>query len=102
MSVGEGPNYVHLKTGFLRKTAVLGWAILLIIGGGVWQMFFGVLFLLWLCNNNMDSDPGGSILNVRWRGAKLCLFKNGIFAKTSSFEFGNSADIWRWSLANVF
>ena len=46
MSVGEGPNYVHLATGFLRKVAVLGLAILLIFGGRVSQMFFDILILL--------------------------------------------------------
>ena len=59
MSVGEWPNYVHLKPGFLRKTAVLGLAILLMFGGRVWQMFFNILFVLLMCNNNIDSDPGG-------------------------------------------
>ena len=58
-SVSEGPNYVHVKTRFLRKTTVLGLAILLIFGGRVWQMFFDILRLLLMCNNNIDSDPGG-------------------------------------------
>ena len=58
MSVGEGPNYVYLKTGFLRKTAVLGLAILLIFGGRFSQMFFDCLFLLLMRNNNIDSDLG--------------------------------------------
>ena len=51
-SVGEGPNYVHVKTCFLRKTAVLGLAILLIFGGRVWQMFFDILFALLMCNQS--------------------------------------------------
>ena len=42
------------------------------------------------------------MLNARWRGAKLCSRKNVIFAKNSGCGFGNSADIWRSSLANVF
>ena len=42
------------------------------------------------------------MLNVRWRGAKLCSFKNVIFAKNSSFGFGNSADSWRSSFAMFF
>ena len=50
MSVGEGPNYVCSKTGFLRKKAVLELAVLLIFGGRVSQMFFEFLFLLWICN----------------------------------------------------
>ena len=58
-SVSEGPNYVHVKTRFLRKTAVLGLAISLIFRGRVWQMFFDILFVLLMCNNNIDSDPEG-------------------------------------------
>ena len=42
------------------------------------------------------------MLQLRWRGTKLCSRENVIFAKNSSFVFGNSADIWRSSLANVF
>ena len=59
MPVGEGPNYVYLKTEFLRKTTVWGLANLLIFGGRVSQMFFDYLFLLLMCNNNIDTDPGG-------------------------------------------
>ena len=61
MPVGEGPNYVHLKTGFLRKTAVLGLATLLIFGGRVSQTFFDILSLLLMCNNNIDSNRGVDI-----------------------------------------
>ena len=43
--VGEGPNHVHVKTRFLRKTAVLCLAILLIFGGRVSQMFVDMLFV---------------------------------------------------------
>ena len=59
MSVDEGPNYVYLKTGFLRKIAVLGLAILLIFGGRVSQLFFDILRFLLMCNDNIDSDPRG-------------------------------------------
>ena len=62
-SVSEGPNYVHVKTCILRKTAVLGLAILLIFGGRVWQMCFDILFVLWMCNHNIDSDPEGRCYN---------------------------------------
>ena len=41
------------------------------------------------------------MLQLRWRGAKLCSCKNVIFAKNNGFGFGNSADIWRSSFANV-
>ena len=58
-------------------------------------MFFDILFLPLMCNNIYRLRPGGSILNIRWRGAKLCSLKNGIFAKNISVGFGNSADIWR-------
>ena len=33
--------------------------------------------------------------------SKLCLLKNGIFAKNNSFGFGKSADIWKSSFVNV-
>ena len=59
MSVDEGPNYVNTKTGFLQIIAVLGLAILLIFEGRVSQMFFDILRLLLMRNNNIDSDPGG-------------------------------------------
>ena len=39
------------------------------------------------------------MLKLRYRGTKLCSFKNVIFAKNSSFGFGNSADIWKSSFA---
>ena len=59
MSVDEGPNYAYTKTGFLQIIAVLGLAILPIFEGRVSQMFFDILRLLLMCNDNIDSDPGG-------------------------------------------
>ena len=82
-SVGEGPNHVHVKTWFLRKTAVLGLAILLIFGGRVSQMFFDILFLLWLCNNNIDSDPGGRCYNSVGEGPNHVHVKTWFLRKTA-------------------
>ena len=79
--VGEGPNYVYLKTGFLRKVAVLGLAILLIFGGRVSQMFFDTLFLLWMCNNTIDSDPGGRYWNFVGEGPNYVYLKTVILRK---------------------
>ena len=74
-----GPNYVYLKTGLLRKIAVLGLAILLIFGGGVSQVFFDILFLLLMCNNNIDSDLGVDIEIPLARDQKFGQFKNSYF-----------------------
>ena len=82
-SVSEGPNYVHVKTWFLRKTAVLGLAILLIFGGRVSQMFFDILFVLWLCNNNIDSDPGGRCYNSVGEGPNYVHVKTWFLRKTA-------------------
>ena len=54
-----GQTMFTQKLRFLRKSAVLGLAILLILGGRVSKMFFDILFLLRMCNNIDNSDPGG-------------------------------------------
>ena len=59
------------KEGYLRKIAVLGLAIVLMFGGRVWQMFFVVLFLLRMCNNNIDSERGVDIEIPLARGQTL-------------------------------
>ena len=41
------------------------------------------------------------MLNFVGKGPN-CVYLNGVFAINSSFGFGNSADIWRSSFANVF
>ena len=50
-SVGEGPKFIYLTTGFLRKITVFGLATLLMFGGRVSQMLFGILFLLLMTIN---------------------------------------------------
>ena len=57
--LARGQTMLTQKHIFLQKIAVLGLAILLIFGGRVSQVFFDISFLLLMCNNNIDSDPGG-------------------------------------------
>ena len=66
------------------------------------KMFFDSLFLIWICNNNIDSDLGGRYENSVDEGPNFVHLKTEIFAKNSDFGFGNSADIWRSSIAIVF
>ena len=42
-------------------------------------MFFDVLFLLWMCNNNIDSDPGVDFENLLAGGQKLGEVNNSFF-----------------------
>ena len=84
--LARGQTMFTYKLRFLQKIAVLGLAILLIFEGRVSQMFFETFFLLLVCNNNIDSDPGVDIEIPLTRGQKLGQFKNSFFL-TSSFEF---------------
>ena len=66
------------------------------------QMFFDILFLIWMCNHNIDSDLGSRYENSVDKELNFVYLKNGTLAKNSSLGLGNSADIWRLSFANVF
>ena len=66
------------------------------------QMFFDILFLIWMCNYNIDSDLGSRYENSVDKELNFVYLKNGTLAKNSSLGLDNSADIWRSSFENVF
>ena len=59
----RGAKLCSLKNVIFAKNSSLGLAILLIFGDRVLQMFFDILFVLLMCNTNIDSDPGGRCYN---------------------------------------
>ena len=53
---------------------------MLIFGVRVLQRFSEFLVRLWMCNNNIDSDPGGIDIGIPL-AKNQTLFKNRNFAK---------------------